>query len=84
MKSDSQSSISDPMFFGLLAGGLAGWLAYRADADGVPVVSDALDWCTGHLMVWVPALQHAGNWSVLSGLVAGFAREQLRAKESTY
>jgi hypothetical protein len=73
MSTDHQSEISNPMFFGLLAGGVAGYGAYQADLADVPILTPCLDWCTGHLFALVPTLQTlpANAWFITSGAEAG-------------
>ena len=70
MRNDDASTLNDPVFFGLLAGGLAGYGAYRADLANVPVIAPLLDWSTGHVYLLFAALPR-GAWFTVSGGLAG-------------
>jgi hypothetical protein len=69
MKTADQSTVSTPMFFGLLAAGVAGYGAYQADLANVPVLAPIQDAITGHLYAWVPWFQSlpSQSWFMVSG-----------------
>jgi hypothetical protein len=75
MKPHEPSTISTPMFFGLLAASVAGYGAYQADLANVPVLAPIQDAITGHLYAWVPWFQSLPSeaWFMVSGGLVGGA-----------